>query len=242
MQGEWKLITTSTSPNFWQGLSFPNSSSSAEEKGTYVAALRASLKFGEQHGLRPAHERMQMPARPYPRMMPCSDQSWDNQSWAVDSERFPSTPASICSTKGADAGLCWNVQGGHSTDRLILFTKSEETNSLFSLKDGHLWNPLLPASGCVGAHAAGGELVLLDDCAAAAKDGAIVTGFHFDASTGHIKAAAGDMCVTASCCTNSTGGGHGHSNADSGPYLFNVVEDPTEQVRRLFGGLCMCPQ
>ncbi len=167
-------------------------------------------------------------------MMPCSGQTWDNQSWTVDSERFPGTPAPICSKKGADAGLCWNVQGGHSTDRLILYSKSEETNSLFSLKDdGKLWNPLLPAGGCVGARTAGGELVLLDDCAAAAKAGGITTGFHFDVSTGQIKTAASDMCVTTSCCTNSTGGGHGKSDADSGPYLFNVVEDPTEQVRGL---------
>ena len=138
VQGDWKIITTSTSPDFWQGLSYPNSTS---EKLTHEEELarREGLRVGEG-----------LPPRPYPRMLPCGSGAV-NQSWV---SATPSQPAPICSADAAMANLCWNVQGGHATDRLILYGRSTQKNSLFSLKGtgakARLWSPLLPPEGCVG--------------------------------------------------------------------------------------------
>ena len=80
----------------------------------------------------------------------------------------------------------------------------------------------------MGAHGEGGELVLFEDCAAAAKSGALTHGFEFAPESGVVK--NGDLCVTADVNgTKAGGGGGGGKNRADSAFLFNVVQDPTEQ-------------
>jgi arylsulfatase A-like enzyme len=75
VQGDWKLITTGTSPDFWQGVHFPNTSSATgmaayrESSPADLAAYRESLRYGEE-----------LPPRPYPMLKPC-DAELASQNW-----------------------------------------------------------------------------------------------------------------------------------------------------------------
>ena len=208
VQGDWKLITTDTSPDFWQGLHFPNSTSAdVKTAGDRIAAYRESLRYGEE-----------LPPRPFPRLAPCVAGA-ANQTWQMAGE-------TVCSADSATADLCWNVQ--RSAERLILFAHSTTTNAEFTLAGGKISTPIQDSRGCVGAQA-GGELVLFEDCSKVAK-GAVTTGFTFsgDAEGGIGEINSGGLCVAAD--RNGThGGGGGGGGLSAGAFLFNVVEDPTEQ-------------
>jgi hypothetical protein len=111
-----------------------------------------------------------------------------------------------------------------SARRLILWPRSTTNNALFSLSAGKISSSVMKgSSGCIGGQP-GGELVLFDDCAAAAEAGAITSNFTWTEG-GHMM--SGGYCVTADL--NGTHSGGGRRTGD-GAFLFNVVEDPTEQT------------
>jgi hypothetical protein len=120
--GDWKLITSGTSPDFWQSPTFPNSTSAAaisqaSEGGStsaIVDALHASLEFNTgAEGL--TDELEGILAKPSASTVCSNDKKWQN--------------------------MCWNVQGGHTTDRLILYGRSGQANGIFSITGGASTHP-----------------------------------------------------------------------------------------------------
>jgi hypothetical protein len=190
IQGDWKLITTSTSPDFWQGLTFPNSSSMLhtmdDMSSMDVDMLRDNLMDAAtaERLEQLDRDRVGIPPRPVIRLEPCKGAA-TNQTWSVP-KGFPATPEPICNVGGS--GLCWNVQG--PTGNMILWSRQTTPNALFSIKGSgatsRLWSPALKEGGCVGAAGPGLQLTTYDNCdSAVASNPELVThGYSYDAEIG----------------------------------------------------------
>lgn len=236
--GDYKLILGKSSPDFWQGLKYPNSTSVDDtlhlDQGVpEPAEIPAQFMAGAE-----VQARAGLPVRAYPRVVPCYDGSnlgdLEPQQWAS----LPSTFGAVCTMSNKFASSpCWNVQ--QNKYRLIMYSQASTTNAAFGLAGkgaaATLVSELQSKSGCLGANKEGGELVLYDDCSKAPV-GAITTGWSYNVTTSQIQTSAGgagsaQLCVEA--FLNGTKPGPPHPGPSPSPaggqFLFNVVDDPTEQ-------------
>ena len=236
--GDYKLILSKSSPDFWQGPKFPNSSSidtmHLDQGSPEPAEIPAQFLVGAVGGGGGggAGAGAEPPVRPYPRLAPCYGGSnaalLGPQQWTS----LPDTFGEVCTTARPFARVpCWNVQ--HSGAQLIMFQKSGGTNTQFGLRgtgaSATLATKLQPG-GCLGAATVGGELVVYDDCSKAPA-GAITTGWSHNATSNQIQTSSGGsggaLCVEA-FLNGTTPNPPGPPPAPG--FLFNVVLDPTEQI------------
>lgn len=209
VQGDWKLITSKSSPSFWQGPRFPNASS--------VAAL----------GFSP-------PPRPFPRLQRCYNGSnatlAATQWWSQPS----ATLGAVCSldTSFSAAG-CLNVQG--STHNVILWPRSSTANAQFAVVGTGASSTMRAGEqankGCIAAQAPDGELMAFEDCSKVPA-GSVSRGWRYDETSKQLRVPApdgsGDLCVAA-FQNGTTPPAPPSSGVCASGCLFNVVDDPTEQ-------------
>jgi hypothetical protein len=238
IDGDWKLITSATSPDGWQGPKYPNSTSMLD-------GYSHSEWIGEDDdGYLPRHQHDRIAweldqdtnggangatPRPYPRLEECDAgknetlaamQKWE---WTANSNE-----GTVC-TKAPkfSSNPCFNVQGGHTTDRIILWPKGSEKNDLYALSNatGLIRSAINGDAGCVGAPGLHGELVLVDNCQTA-HDGMLTHGWAYDGRSGQISiasAADGMLCVTAGL-NGTKPGPKPKKGPCSGGCLFNVSD------------------
>jgi len=218
VQGDWKLITTKTSPDFWQGPKFPNSSSAA------------TLFFLP-------------PPRPYPRLQPCytgnNSTIASAQQWTAPAPSKQGSPpfVSICTIDpDFKDGPCLNVQNSRS--RLIMWPRASTTNAQFGLRGSGATTTMSAAmqgeTGCIGAAVAHGELLAYPDCnVGALPQGAIVHGWTYNASSLQLQIPAADgsglLCIAADLNGTQPPNPSPDSGTCANGCLFNVADDPTEQ-------------
>lgn len=202
--GDYKLITSSTSPNFWQGPKYPNSSSSA---------LQALMD-------------LDLPPRPYPRLQPCY--SGENatlrelQMWS----RVGSAAGTTVCSEAHVSSPCWNVQGENGPN-VILWTQASTNNEVFTISAGVLRAGSIDATRCIGSDPISGELVVVEDC----QKGHFTSGWVYNETSSRIQILGDDgnlMCVE--WFGNETGGNAPASGGVcSNGCLFDVANDYTEQ-------------
>ena len=159
VKGDYKIILGSTSPDFWQGPKYPNSSSAL------------------------LHTTEMPPPRPFASLQPCytgpNSKVAAAQMWTAPPT---TTPGTICSLDPVHAGApCWNIQGNQPAvlKNIILWAKAGSSNEDFQIiEDGALKAPEF-SGDCIGAPSDGGGLHLYSHCPA----GIVTKGFAYNATS-----------------------------------------------------------
>jgi hypothetical protein len=233
IDGEWKLITSHTAPDGWQGVKFPNSSSLADgfAHSGGIGGADDGYACNPSEGVEGAGG--VPPPRAFPRLEPCNSSS-AGQVWTWHNAGPGASAGGTACTKDKDfaGAACWNVQ---SSLRLIMWPASTTTNEQFALVGAAAGSRTVRSAdqaaagkGCISVASGTQELVVDSDCS-----GQSARGWAYDATTGRVSvegaaADGGAMCVGA--FLNGTKPAPPPQRGPcSGGCLFNVVTDPTEQ-------------
>lgn len=237
VQGDWKLILGRSSPDFWQGPKYPNSSSAAlmHPREDAAAAARAEtdavLGSLDLNGViygdpTDKHWASEVPVRGFPKLEPCSANKAVYGDNSATQWVWQSTSGNVCSVNTTKLGRysCWNVQ--KSMARLILWPEASSSNAQFKLTDGAI---TVGSGGCVGSAGSGQPLVIVN-CMDSQH---ITSGWSYNSSTREVQVAdpsgTGEMLCVVGDPNGTSPVPPGPPNPPTSGYLFNVARDPTEQ-------------